>query len=132
MDYWRMRRSYKLGLHRNVRQLLVLQNKLKIEYVSTMSLGKIDENIERLKQITINYNTDLICLMEVNKDWRSVHKDNTIWNGTAQWKENRQVQVSNNTTKPTMGTNQIGGTAIVSFDDLVFNISDQGCDKRKL
>ena len=32
IEYWRMRRSYVLGLHRNVRQLIVLQRKLKITY----------------------------------------------------------------------------------------------------
>ena len=58
MKYWRMRKSYKLGLHRNVRQLLVLQNKLKIKYVSSMRLTMIEYRIrmvyvERKKIIKI-------------------------------------------------------------------------------
>ena len=40
-----MRRLHKLGLHTNVRQLIVLQNKLKIKYVSTISLSNIESNI---------------------------------------------------------------------------------------
>ena len=36
LDYWRMRRTHKLGMHNNVRQLIVLQNKLKIIYDSCL------------------------------------------------------------------------------------------------
>ena len=88
--------------------------------------------MERLKSLAINYEIDLICLTEVNRDWRSVEQSNTIWNGTSAWKENRRVQTSQNTTKSTTGECLVGGTAMVAFDDLVFNISDQGADSRKL
>ena len=111
----------------------------RILLLNTGGIGFISEErsketlkMERLKQITINYNIDLLCLTELNKDWRAIKQDNTIWNGTSRWKENRRVQVSNNVTKPTTGSNQIGGTAMVAFDDMVFNISDQGKDERNL
>ena len=46
LDYWRMRRSYNLGLHKNVRQLIVLQNKLKIQYQSGLSIQDINHFIK--------------------------------------------------------------------------------------
>ena len=35
LEYWKMRKSHLLGMHANVRQLIVLQNKLKINYEKT-------------------------------------------------------------------------------------------------
>ena len=75
MEYWRMRKSHKLGLHRNVRQLLVLQNKLKIKYVSNMNLTMIEYKIrmvyaERKKVIkmaeslSLEYRTKLALAKE--------------------------------------------------------------------
>ena len=45
LDYWIQRRIYKKGLHQNVRQLKVLQNKLKINFDNTLSLDDITLNI---------------------------------------------------------------------------------------
>ena len=45
-DYWRMRYRYKLGVHRNVRQLQVLQNQLQITYNKNLSLNEIDIKIK--------------------------------------------------------------------------------------
>ena len=39
--------------------------------------------MERIKKLTIDYDFDLLCLTELNKDWRSVAQQNTIWNGAA-------------------------------------------------
>ena len=88
--------------------------------------------MERLKRLVINYNVDLVCLSEVNKDWRSVQQEHTIWNGTSSWCENRRVQVSYNSTKPSRGTHLVGGTAMIAFNVVVFHICQQGADKRKL
>ena len=88
---------------------------------------------ERLKKLVIQNNVDLVCLTEVNKDWRNVENDQTIWGATATWKDNRRVQVSQNTTKPPQESEYlVGGTAMVAFDDLVFPISNQGQDSRNL
>ena len=40
--------------------------------------------MEKLKQTTVNYDVNLICLTEINKDWRSMKQENTIWEGTKQ------------------------------------------------
>ena len=41
--YWRMRKLHHLGLHRNVRQLIKLQNKTGIKYDSTLNLSDIEK-----------------------------------------------------------------------------------------
>ena len=89
--------------------------------------------MERLKKLVLKNNFDLVCLTEVNRDWRRVDHDNTIWGSTSSWKENRRVQVSQNTSKPPQDSSHlVGGTAMIAFDDLVFPISAQGQDIRNL
>ena len=87
---------------------------------------------ERLKTICVNYNVDLVCLTETNKDWRTVNQCNTIWNGTSGWKESRRVQVGHNISRPAKKEFVVGGTAMISFDDIVFRITSQGQDARLL
>ena len=110
---------------------LLLHNTGGIGFISGEK-SKESLKMERLKRLAINYDVDLICLTEVNKDWKFVQQDHTIWNGTMNWKENRRVQVSNNTTKPSVGEHLVGGTAMIAFNDLVFNIHNQGADERNL
>ena len=59
-------------------------------------------------------------------------QEHTIWNGTSDWKENRCVQVSNSLSKPTTGEHQVCGSAMLAFQNLVFNISKQGRDSQNL
>ena len=85
------------------------------------------------KKISIQHNVDIVGLSEVNKDWRRVKQDNIIWNTTKNWREHRKVQVSQNATRPPDNSEfLIDGTAMVAFDDMVFNISDQGKDEYNL
>ena len=75
---------------------------------------------------------DLVCLTETNKDWRKVEQSNTIWNGTINWKETRRVQVGHNTSRPANREFVVGGNAMIAFNDVVYRISEQGCDGRLL
>ena len=120
-----------LKRHKSNCTRVLLQNTGGIGFVSNK---RCEETLkmERLKQLVLDYDVDLVCLSEVNKDWRSVNQAHTIWNGTSGWKENRRVQISNNVSKPTTGEHQVGGTAMLAFQNLVFNISHQGSDSRKL
>ena len=89
--------------------------------------------MEKLKKLILNNGFDLVGLTEVNKDWRRVKNDHTIWGATTGWHEHRRIQVSYNTTKPPLKSDfLVGGTAMMSFGDLVFRISQQECDPRKL
>ena len=45
LEYWLNRKSHFLGKHRNVRQLIVLQNKLHLTYDSALSLQDIEKKI---------------------------------------------------------------------------------------
>ena len=88
--------------------------------------------MERLKNLTIKHSMDLVCLTEVNKDWRMIKENNTIWNGTKGWRKYRRVQTSYNKTKPPTREYKVGGTAMVGFDDLAFRITTQDEDSRLL
>ena len=89
--------------------------------------------MEKLKKLIIQHEVDLVGLCEVNKDWRKVEQNHTIWNATSNWKKNRRVQTSQNSTKPPRNSEfLVGGTATIAFDDLVPRICDQGEDFRKL
>ena len=46
------------------------------------------------------HNIDLVWLTEVNKEWRKVAYENTIWVATTGWKEKPRIQVLQNTTQP--------------------------------
>ena len=89
--------------------------------------------MEKLKKLILNNGFDLVGLSEVNKDWRRLKHEHTIWGATTGWHEHRRVQASYNTTKPPQKSDfLVGGTAMISFGDLVFRISKQDCDPRRL
>ena len=89
--------------------------------------------MEKLKKLILNYNIDITALTEVNKDWRKVGYNNSIWGATKGWKENRRIQTSHNKTiKPGDSNYQVGGTAMMMLGDIRFGILSQGEDDRKL
>ena len=88
--------------------------------------------MEKLKQLTLNNDIDILALSEVNKDWRTIDYDNSIWGATSSWTEHRRVQVSYNTSATAIKEYQPGGTAMVMFGELTFRISFQSCDPRGL
>ena len=45
LDYWRMRLKHRLGMHRNVRKLISMKNKLGIKYNANLSLTTLKKNI---------------------------------------------------------------------------------------
>ena len=110
---------------------ILLQNVCGIGFVSNQR-SKETLKMEKLKNLSCNWAVDLMCLTETNKDWRKSKYENTIWGATETWREHRRVQISQNTQQKSTTNRQIGGTATVAFDDLVFRISEQGCDTRKL
>ena len=54
---------------------------------------------ENFKTLCIKYEVDIACLTEINKDWRLVKQENTIWNTILTWIRYRRVQVSHNMSK---------------------------------
>ena len=89
--------------------------------------------MEKLKKFILDYDIDITSLSEVNKDWRKVPYDNTIWGATAGWAENRRVQVSHNKSIPPGDSEyQVGGTAMLMLGEVNFRISAQGEDSRKM
>ena len=89
--------------------------------------------MERLKKLLITHRFDYVGLTEVNRDWRRIEHENTIWGATSGWRQHRRVQVAQNTNKASSNSDLlIGGVASIVFDDLVFRISQQENDFRKL
>ena len=110
---------------------ILLQNIGGIGFVSG-ERSKETLKMERLKELVTGFDVDIFCLSEVNKDWRTLPYDHTIWAGTTGWKRHRRIQVSQNTSIPPSIRSQIGGTAICCMEDTVFRICGQGQDSRKL
>ena len=88
--------------------------------------------MEKLKKLILNYDFDIVGLTEVNKDWRKINYDDTIWGATAGWKENRRIQISQNKTKKAENSHLIGVSVTIAFSDILFRITDQGEDTKKL
>ena len=68
---------------KNVRILLL--NTGGIEFM-TKEQSKESLNLEKLRGICNAYQVDIVCLTKINKDWRVVEQQHTIWNATASWR----------------------------------------------
>lgn len=99
---------------------------------TTNKRNKETLKMEKLKNLILSQDFDIVALSELNKDWRKITYDNSIWGVTQSWHEHRRIQVSYNTTRPTYKQFQPGGTAMLTFGDITFRISFQGCDNRRL
>ena len=88
--------------------------------------------MEKLKKLILSNEIDIVSLSEINKDWRMVNYENSIWGATQSWQEHRRIQTSNNTSSPTHRAYQPGGTAMMILGELTFKISLQGSDPRRL
>lgn len=110
---------------------LILLNTGGIGFVTDRCLRKALKS-ERLKTICVNYDVDLVCLTETNKDWWMVNQSNTIWNRTKSWREMRRAQVGHSISRPARNKFLGVGNAMVALDDLVYRISDQGYAHRLL
>ena len=88
--------------------------------------------LEKLKKILIENNFSYAALTEVNKDWRKTCYRNSIWGATSSWFEQRRVQTSHNTTQQPESEYQVGGTISMAMGELVYRVSSQGSDPRRL
>ena len=81
----------------------------------------------------LDYDVDITLLSGVNKDWRKVSYNNTIWGATAGWKESWKVKVSHNrSVAPGDSKFQVGGTVMLMLGDGNFRISAQAEDTQNL
>ena len=110
---------------------ILLQNPGGIGFV-TGRRNRESLKIEKLKKFIIEKEVDMVGLTEVNKDWRQVSTENTVWAATASWTETRRIQTSTNTTCPSQSEHQIGGTISMCFNELAHRVSGRGQDNRNL
>ncbi len=78
--------------------------------------------MEKLKKLILSQDFDIIAFSEINKDWRKINYDNSIWGATQSWHEHRRIQVSYNNTSPALKEYQPGGTAMMIMGELTFRI----------
>jgi len=88
--------------------------------------------IENLKRLIIGKSINIVGLAEVNKDWRCVDMEHTVWKATENWREHRRVQVGHNTSLPAQRERQIGDKLMMAFDEVCFRVSKRGIDHRGL
>ena len=98
---------------------IFLQNVGGIGFV-TDQRSKETLKMERLKKLITENEFDIMCLTEINKDWRLLPYQETIWAGTNGWRRHRRLQVSQNLTLPPDKASLVGGTTICCMDEVVF------------
>ena len=84
--------------HKSKSVRILLQNVGGIGFL-TSDKDRETMKMEKLKTAVCKFNVDLLCLTEVNKDWRKVSTKHTVWEGTKSWRENRRIQASYNVTQ---------------------------------
>ena len=102
--------------------------------IGFISIARCKETLkmEKLKKVVLNHDVDLTALTEINKDWRTVQYEDTIWGATTTWRKHRRIQASYNVTERACKRYQVGGTAMILLGDLTFRLSHQSSDFRKL
>jgi len=110
---------------------ILLQNSGGIGFVSGQR-NRESLKVEKLKQFILSKQVDFVGLTEVNKDWRRVDTENTVWAATAGWTEARRIHTSHNKTLPPQAEFQVGGTLSMCFNELSYRISARGSDDRNL
>ena len=98
---------------------ILLQNPGGIDFVSGQR-NRESLKVEKLKQFILSKQVDFVGLSEVNKDWRRVDTENTVWAATVGWTEARRIQTSNNKTLPPQAEFQVGGTLSMYFNELSY------------
>ena len=88
--------------------------------------------LEKLKKLLLLNTFDLAGLTEINKDWRKIPHNHSIWGATEGWANNRRIQVSQNIHTLAENEHLVGGTATIAFGDMVYRIFKQGQDDRNL
>jgi len=108
-------------------------------FQNPQGIGRISSNpgcqsskINTLKDVLLRHEVDFVGLAEVNKDWRKVPQQESLWALTDGWFEHRRLVTSINLQiKPTRVT-QTGGTALLAINKIAYSIRSVAEDPRKL
>ena len=116
-------------------------NAVRLVSVNIAGIGFISEErskmrykLEKLKNLVIDYDVDLLMLSETNKDWRVVPSEHSLWAGVRYWKSSCKVQAAWNTFQhpQIQHQSQRGGTAMIAFSDLSYRLCQKSVDSRQL
>ena len=100
---------------------MILHNLNDIGFV-TSARSKETLKLEKPNKLILTHEVDLSALMEVNKVWRQVSYEDTVWGATTALTKHRRVQVSHNKMELAHARFQVGGTAMMMFGELTFRI----------
>ena len=90
-----------------------------IDFLSSQR-SKETLKMHTLKKLVNQIN--ILSLTELNKDWRKVLYNESIWSALSGWSENKRIQVSTNTSSSPLSSQLTGGTATCCFSDTVFRL----------
>jgi hypothetical protein len=78
--------------------------------------------INSLKETLLKHHVDILGLAEVNKDWRIIPQQETMWHVTEGWFEYRRLATSINARIPSSQMMQFGGTMLLAMNKIAYNI----------
>ena len=77
---------------------------LRILFQNPQGLGQMvqadstySDKINKLKYVLLKHDIDILGLSEINKDWRKVPYQRSLWNVTDGWFEHRRITTATNT-----------------------------------
>jgi Endonuclease/Exonuclease/phosphatase family. len=85
-----------------------------------------------IRETLIKHSIDIVGFSEVNKDWRAIPQQDTMWQVTDGWFEYRMIQTSINHKVAAMSATQYGGTLMMAMNHLAYSIIIAEDDERKL
>jgi len=94
--------------------------------------GCQSSKINTLRDTLLKHTVDFLGLAEVNKDWRKVPHEESLWTLTDGWFEHRRLSTSINSQVPPTRKVQTGGTALLAINKVAYSIIAQDIDPRKL
>lgn len=94
---------------------------IRMLFQNPQGIGPINSNracqtskINTLKKTLLKHDIDVLGLAEVNKDWRLIPYQETMWSLTEGWFEYRRLATSNNTVVNPTSKIQFGGTNLLT------------------
>jgi len=112
---------------------------VRLLFQNPQGLGPMNEltqlqtsKITKLKETLLKHDIDLLGLSEVNKDWRKIPHQQTLWSISDGWFEHRRLSMSINTKVRAHSKVQFGGTLMLAVNRLAHSIVSIDEDPRGL
>ena len=88
--------------------------------------------MEKLRRVVIQHEVDILALTELNKRWKSIDIEETIWSAISKWTEHNRTYATYNKLDPHDSSTLYGGTSLSLFNQMAIRQQQHGEDDRKL